>query len=36
MLDYDPFSLSDDAFYPQTVGEFIAFYEKYKPQEGLI
>lgn len=32
MLDYDPFSLCDDAFYPQTVGEFIAFYEKYQPE----
>ena len=32
LLDYDPFSLSDDAFYPQTFGEFAAFYEKFQPQ----
>lgn len=31
MLDYDPFSLSEDAFYPQTFGEFTAFYETHKP-----
>jgi len=31
LLDYDPFSLSEDAFYPQTFGEFAAFYEKFKP-----
>lgn len=30
-LGYDPFTLSDDAFYPQTFGEFCAFYEKYGP-----
>ena len=30
-LGYDPFTLSDDAFYPQTFGEFVAFYEKYRP-----
>lgn len=30
-LGYDPFSISEDAFYPQTFGEFVAFYEKYKP-----
>ena len=30
-LDYDPFTLADDAYYPQTVAEFVAFYEKYKP-----
>ena len=28
-LGYDPFSLSDDAFYPQTFGEFVRFYEQY-------
>lgn len=31
-LGYDPFSLSEDAYYPQTFGEFVAFYEKFKPQ----
>lgn len=25
-LDYDPFSLSEDAYYPQTFGEFVDFY----------
>jgi acyl carrier protein len=30
-LGYDPFTLSTDAFYPQTFGEFVAFYEKYRP-----
>ncbi|AML51903.1 acyl carrier protein [Falsihalocynthiibacter arcticus] len=30
-LGFDPFSLSEEAFYPQTFGEFIEFYEKNKP-----
>lgn len=30
-LGYDPFSLAEDAVYPQTFGEFVAFYEKYRP-----
>ena len=30
-LGFDPFSISDEAFYPVTFGEFVAFYEKYKP-----
>lgn len=30
-LGYDPFTLSDDAYYPQTYGEFVAFYAKHKP-----
>ena len=30
-LGYDPFTLSQDAFYPQTFGEFVAFYEKHRP-----
>lgn len=30
-LGFDPFTLSDDAFYPQTFGEFVAFYEANKP-----
>ena len=29
-LGYDPFSLSDEAYYPSTFGEFVAFYEKFK------
>lgn len=32
-LGYDPFTLSDDAYYPQTFGEFVAFYEKHRPVE---
>lgn len=31
-LGYDPFTLADDAYYPQTFAEFVAFYEKYRPQ----
>jgi len=30
-LGYDPFSLSDEAYYPRTLGEFVAFYRKYAP-----
>ena len=30
-LGFDPFTLSEDAFYPQTFAEFVAFYEKYQP-----
>lgn len=30
-LGYDPFSLSDDAFYPQTFDEFVGFYRKWRP-----
>ncbi len=30
-LGYDPFTLAEDAYYPQTFAEFVAFYEKYKP-----
>lgn len=30
-LGYDPFTLSDDAYYPQTYGEFVAFYRKHQP-----
>ena len=30
-LGYDPFTLAEDAFYPQTFAEFVAFYEKYRP-----
>ncbi|WP_287914659.1 acyl carrier protein [Comamonas sp.] len=31
-LGYDPFILSQDAYYPSTFGEFIRFYEVNKPQ----
>lgn len=30
-LGYDPFTISDDAYYPQTYGEFVAFYRKHQP-----
>ena len=30
-LDYDPFSLAEDPFYPSTFGEFVSFYEQNKP-----
>lgn len=32
-LGFDPFSIADEAFYPQTFGEFVAFYEKYAPAQ---
>ena len=30
-LGYDPFTLSQDAFYPQTFADFVAFYERDRP-----
>ena len=30
-LGFDPFTLSKDAFYPQTFGEFVDFYETNEP-----
>mgnify|MGYP001793678385 CR=1 FL=1 len=30
-LGFDPFTLSTDAYYPQTYAEFVSFYEKYRP-----
>ena len=30
-LGFDPFSLSDESFYPRTFGEFVTFYEANKP-----
>lgn len=30
-LGYDPFTLSDDAYYPQTFADFVTFYERYRP-----
>ncbi|WP_295808107.1 acyl carrier protein [uncultured Nitratireductor sp.] len=29
-LGFDPFTLSTDAYYPQTFAEFVAFYEKFR------
>ena len=34
-LGYDPFVLSEDAFYPRTFGEFVSFYEDNVPKEPL-
>lgn len=31
-LGYDPFTLSEDASYPQTFADFVAFYERYRPK----
>ncbi|WP_050527612.1 acyl carrier protein [Pseudorhodobacter aquimaris] len=31
-LGYDPFSISEDAYYPQTFGEFVEFYELHRPK----
>lgn len=30
-MGFDPFTLSAEAYYPQTFGEFVAFYEANKP-----
>ena len=30
-VGFDPFSLSQDAFYPRTFGEFVAFYDRFNP-----
>lgn len=30
-LDYDPFTLSEGAYYPTTFGEFVSFYEQFAP-----
>jgi len=32
ILGFDPFSISDNAFYPSTFGEFVSFYEKNQPK----
>ncbi|MBP1806042.1 acyl carrier protein [Rubellimicrobium aerolatum] len=29
-LGYDPFALSQDAYYPQTFAEFVAFYDRFR------
>jgi acyl carrier protein len=31
-LGFDPFTISDDSYYPQTFAEFVAFYKKYQPK----
>ena len=32
ILGFDPFSMSDEVFYPTTYGEFVSFYEKHEPK----
>ena len=32
VLGFDPFSISEEAFYPSTFGEFVSFYEKHEPK----
>ena len=32
VLGFDPFSISEEAFYPSTYGEFVSFYEKNQPK----
>lgn len=31
-LGYDPFTLAEDAYYPQTFADFVAFYDRYRPK----
>lgn len=32
ILGFDPFSISEEAFYPSTFDEFVSFYEKHEPK----
>ena len=32
-LEFDPFTLMDEPFYPSTFGEFVAIYEKMNPKK---
>jgi acyl carrier protein len=32
-MGFDPFSIAADAYYPQTFGEFVDFYEKHAPAQ---
>lgn len=32
ILGFDPFSISEEAFYPSSLGEFISFYENNEPK----
>ena len=32
ILGFDPFSISEEAFYPSTYGEFVSFYEENEPK----
>lgn len=31
-LGYDPFVIMTEPYYPRTLGEFIAIYDRYRPQ----
>lgn len=31
-LGFDPFSISEEAFYPSTFGQFVSFYEANEPK----
>jgi acyl carrier protein len=31
-LGYDPFVLMDEPYYPRTLGDFVAIYERFRPQ----
>lgn len=33
-LDYDPFSIMEEAVYPNSFGEFVSIYEKYNPKNS--
>jgi hypothetical protein len=30
-LGYDPFTVSDEVYYPTTLGDFIEFYDRFRP-----
>jgi len=32
-LEFDPFTMMDEPFYPSTFGEFVAIYEKMNPNK---
>ena len=32
-LDYDPFTMMDEAIYPSTFGEFVEIYERFNPNK---
>ena len=32
VLGYDPFSIAEDPYYPETFGELVKFYEEHQPQ----
>lgn len=31
-LGYDPFALMDEPVYPRTLGDFVAIYDRFRPQ----